>query len=411
MEVGLMSIRCKDLMELPSLQKLKLVAGRDGLDRVVRWVHVADVPQVTDWVQGGELLFITGIGIKKGTGTLLELIDSVQKKKLSGLVINVGPYIQEIPEEAIKLADSSGFPVFSLPWEVKLVEVTADICRTIILKQMEEKSLWDLVENILFGPMENQEIIIDRAAYYGYDLTNPHQVAIVDVDDFASYLKEAGIRDEKRVLEIKMLFHQIIQEVLGRHKCKALSVLHSDSVIIILPIKGNEERLNKILTEDIKESMSSKIPGMTVSIGLGNSSLWLKDLKESLIQAEQALAVAKMFKGRNQTLYYKEIGYYKLLFKMGHRTDLEEFFLETLGDLLTHDKNHGGELLSTLNMYLEENGNLARTIERLYVHRNTLKYRLEKIENLTGRSLGNAQDRLNLQMGLAVGRFLNMWTK
>ena len=126
-------------------KKIKLVAGANGLDRVIRWVHVIDIPQVTKWLQGGELLFITRIGISRDIEDLLQLVKGIFEKNLAGLVINTGPYISKTPKNVIDLANNLSFPVFELPWEVKLVEVTKSICSLIVMSQIEEKSIRDFI--------------------------------------------------------------------------------------------------------------------------------------------------------------------------------------------------------------------------------------------------------------------------
>src|SRR5471030_691786 len=119
-----MSITCEEMMRLPYLEKIKVVAGEAGLNKIISWVHVVEIPEVTEWVKGGELLFITGITIQNNKEALLQLVKSISKKNLSGLVINVGPYIKETPQEVIDLANLINFPIFELPFEVKLIEVT-----------------------------------------------------------------------------------------------------------------------------------------------------------------------------------------------------------------------------------------------------------------------------------------------
>jgi len=95
-------VSCKELMELPSLQKLNLVGGHTGLERHVRWVHFLDLPDIMPWVQGGELLFMTGMGFRDQESDLLSLVEGICKKNLAGLVINIGPYISAIPESVIR---------------------------------------------------------------------------------------------------------------------------------------------------------------------------------------------------------------------------------------------------------------------------------------------------------------------
>ena len=186
-----MVVRCRDILKLPFLKEMKVVAGTSGLDRPVRWVHVAevidDIREIATWVHGGELLFITGIGIKGNLKTFIELIEKISAKNLAGLVVFIGPYISKIPEEVKELADKLKFPVFELPWEVPLVDVTYNICNYIIRQEKEQKSVNNLVENILFSDFDCPEKLIEYAASCGYDLTQKHLVAIIDLDNFAFF--------------------------------------------------------------------------------------------------------------------------------------------------------------------------------------------------------------------------------
>lgn len=95
---------CDDMLKIPGMEKMKLVAGQGGIGRIITWVHVIEIPEVIEWVEGGELLFITGVTIKDDKEALLKLVNDINKKKLSGLVINVGPYIKNTPNEVIELA-------------------------------------------------------------------------------------------------------------------------------------------------------------------------------------------------------------------------------------------------------------------------------------------------------------------
>src|SRR5665647_1548035 len=91
-----MFLTCDEMIKLPHLEKIKLVAGSGGIKRIITWAHVVELEDVTEWVKGGELLFITGVTIKNDTKALLKLVKDIEKKNLSGLVINIGPYIKAV---------------------------------------------------------------------------------------------------------------------------------------------------------------------------------------------------------------------------------------------------------------------------------------------------------------------------
>ena len=86
-----MSITCKDLLNLKQFQKVKLHAGEKGLDRVITYPYVGQTASVSEWVHGGELLFITGVA--HDINSLPQLLQECISKKLSGLVVLTGANI------------------------------------------------------------------------------------------------------------------------------------------------------------------------------------------------------------------------------------------------------------------------------------------------------------------------------
>lgn len=403
-----MIVRLLELTTLPKLKQLKLVAGEAGLDEIVRWVHVSDVPDATQWVQSGELLFITGIGIKDSTRDLGDMVAKAADKHLAGLVINVGPYIEKTPQEVIDLADRLGFPVFELPWKVKLAEVTKSICAYIVEKQTEEKSIRDLLESILYGDTKYLAMLVTRAGHYGYDLTLPHQVMLLKIDNFAMYLDKIGLKNEGRILNVKINKQKTIEKVLARHNLKALCDMRLDSVVIMLPAAGKHaEQLSGAIAAELRDGLEGLLPGTCVSVGIGSPQDRPEKIRQSLDQAKFALETARALTSEDRIYRYDQLGIYKLLFKVD-RTELENYYQEVLSPLTCYNKDNAGDLLNTLSQVLEEGGNFNTIAEKLYVHRNTLKNRLKKIESITGCRLDNPRDRVKLEFALLAKKFLGL---
>lgn len=384
-------ISCKELLELPSLKSLKIKGGQEGLNRYVRWVHFIDLPDILPWVQGGELLFITGIGLNDSESYLLKLVQEIAEKNLAGLVVNVGPYIPAIPPSVIKLADKLNFPVFELPWEVKLVQVTHDVSKYIIMKQMEEKSVNDLLESILFNPGHDIPTIIRCANYYGYDLSKPHQVGIA------------------RACNLEV-FEQIVSEILHKYYTKILATSRLDSIIFLIPelaYKDSTTRSGIDIMQEIIDSFKLKLPGFTLNIGLGNFFTDLKYAKISFDQAQLSLKFADYLQEQNKVYQYNDLGVYKLISELENET-LKIYHQETLGGLIDYDKKHSTELISTLSVYLQENSNSIQAAKKLFIHKNTLSYRIKKIEAITRKNLDNMHDRLTLQIALIIDKQITL---
>lgn len=160
-----MPISVKDILKLDTLKKIELVAGDEGLQRSIEWIYVAECfenpLEAIKWIKGGELVFISGVGIKENVDVLIQLIKGISYMEGVGLIINIGKYIDSIPEEVIKIANELKFPLFTLPWEVKLVEVSKEISNTIILSRVEENSLNQIgIYALLYG-INNKSILKD----------------------------------------------------------------------------------------------------------------------------------------------------------------------------------------------------------------------------------------------------------
>jgi len=123
------------LNELPVLSKARVVAGSSGLGRTIRWTHIIDHPDVVPWVKEGHLLLTTAFAIMLHPEEQPDLIHSLNEKRLAGMMVNIGRYMREIPTGMISAAETAGFPLIALPWEVDFVEVTHAIHEHILKEQ------------------------------------------------------------------------------------------------------------------------------------------------------------------------------------------------------------------------------------------------------------------------------------
>ena len=404
-----MSIIVKDIQKLESLKEMELVAGNTGLGRTIEWIYVAECfenpMEGVKWLQGGEIVFITGVGMKGDMSVLTKLIKGISEKNGSGLIVNIGPYIESIPQEAINLANEIGFPLFSLPWKVKLVEISREISNVIVLSRIEENSLTHFLSNILFGDGELEGEAIEKAAYFGYNLDGECCICVIDIDGFERFLKAKNLEDEISISKLKITFRKIVQDILERYALKVPIIDKDDAVIFFSRCEENYmNRVDKALKE-IKEVIKKRIDGLSVSVGIGNSYRDLKMMKQSLNEAELAINSAKC-KGLDDTITkYKDIGIYGLLFSIKNKKVLENYYLDILGPIDEND-NKNSSLLQILETYLNENCNITVTAEKLFLHRNTLKYRIKKIEELLNCDLHNFDDCMKVKMGLYINNML-----
>ncbi|MCK4724621.1 MAG: helix-turn-helix domain-containing protein [Anaerolineales bacterium] len=142
-------------------------------------------------------------------------------------------------------------------------------------------------------------------------------------------------------------------------------------------------------------------PEVPIRCGIGNPARELSAWRDSFRQAGQALEMARRFE-ESKALYFPDLSVYRLLFQFEHNPELIAFQEEILGPLLAYEG--GRELLLTLESYFEHNGNMTQTAEALFIHRNTLIYRLERIAKIADLDLDKPETRLAVQLALHISR-------
>ena len=157
------------------------------------------------------------------------------------------------------------------------------------------------------------------------------------------------------------------------------------------------------LARSISDSLSSEFYTHAL-VGIGTPVVGVKDLARSFKEAQVALEVGKVFDTERNIVSYEHLGIARLIYQLP--TTLCEMFLKEIfkvGSIETLDQ----ETLFTIQRFFENNINVSETSRKLFVHRNTLVYRLEKIKKLTGLDLREFDDAIVFKVALMVKKYLD----
>jgi purine catabolism regulator len=158
------------------------------------------------------------------------------------------------------------------------------------------------------------------------------------------------------------------------------------------------------LAQDIRKAAAAEYPQLDAFGGIGRAAAELPDWKDSYREASQAVSMAARLH-EQKPLYFGDLSVYRLLFQLEGNPELEAFCREALGPLLQYEG--GGDLLETLEAFCERLGNLSQTAEKLFIHRNSLLYRMERISQIAGLDMNNPDTRLAVHLALKVRKMLN----
>ncbi len=156
------------------------------------------------------------------------------------------------------------------------------------------------------------------------------------------------------------------------------------------------------------EVLSKKIYDEGLLVGIGRLYQRLDDVHCSLKDALKAVKAAGLMVPSDPVIRFDSLGIYKVLTNEAIRDELEIFYRRTLKDLVAYDEKRDTELIKTLEVYFECNGNLKKMSEVLFTHYNTVLYRINRIEEITGVSLSHEKDRYAMQTALKIMKVLDL---
>jgi len=179
-------------------------------------------------------------------------------------------------------------------------------------------------------------------------------------------------------------------------------------IVVIIPFTDNKDnKLNKKnilqLAHKLLKKLEITFPKLKLSMGVGRFYNSATDLCRSYQEAKNALALGKFIHEENHITHFEDLGIMRLLANLNYE-QLEDFHQEYLGEIIEYDQKNETNMLSTLYMYFKQNGDINRTAEKLFIHPNSLRYRLKKIEELSEKNLQNYEDNLNLFIACKIAR-------
>ena len=393
--------RCKDLYTLSSLSKLKLIAGTNGLHKGIRWVYKAESLSLSQWVHGGELLIISRPVSSEPDFNLAELLKEAIHLNMSGALLLIGPnYVEKISKSVLSLCNENEFPLFAIPWNLPLVDFFEEIGHAISNNNFYQNTRNDVIFNIIFENQISLSALKLQASHSGYSFDGSHHFFLLHF-----VLPESGQTAGMEQTICNNLY-EYLEQTFSEQDIPFLSSTYSNHIVGIFPEKNFSE-----VTELFQKTMdyvSLTYPKLICNIGIGLALSDAGKLKQSYEQAAECINYCNRLNLNHQHLRYDQLGLYQLFSDL-NQTHLYESFVETqLGALIHYDADNHTQLVETLSLYLQNNCNILHTADAAFTHRNTIKYRITRIEELLHIDLQNASARLNLHLALYLYHFILM---
>ena len=355
---------------------MKLIAGEGGWSNSISWLLMLEDMTIIQNFRGKELAVTTGLGFPT-EDSQLRLVKALSEAGASGLIINTGKYITDIPRSVKSFCDDNDLPLLTVPWEVILVDLIKDLSMRVFLQSVADEQISNAFIHAIESPLSADEYSRDLLAYY--DLDGTFQVALISSGD----LDRMDTVERKRISYRMQLFLTNLTH--NGH------FFYYDSYFVVIMNAITAKQCEEIL-EPFAKRLTNRMPERKISIGISSQVQGIRNLHTAYKRAVAAVRMARS--GSEPIVYFDRMGLYRLLYSVEDTALLREMSADILKPLTDYDSQHDAGYVETLESFLKNGGSIKAVADELFIHRNTIQYRMGNIKTLLDCSLETAEERM-----------------
>lgn len=355
---------------------IKLAAGIGGLSKPIRETGILDYEMVPSLknkyfhtnFHEGQFVLTTFLYARDNPYLILDAVKHLAAKETSGLVIK-NVFHLPIHDTVIRYADSRNFPIFLIDTAELYVErMIADISRC-IEKYDDMAFIQDEINRLLVSELPAAEI---RAHSKKINPSYEEQF-------FHGYLKYGDEFREDNFLDCLQRYRSS-----GLDTCSNSFSYFKHGILFTC----SSDNMESAMAEDAVNKLVELCPGTDdqltplLSAGISDIHLTLEEYRESILESKRSSLFFK--NGGQKPVWYRELGTYKILLPFFHTREMVEFSRSILDGILDCDAENGSQLFTTLSHFVDCDCSIERTARVMKQHKNTVRYRLDRITELTG---------------------------
>lgn len=553
----IMGLAIKEALDMLTTANIRVIAGATHLDRNISSVNIIEVPTVSAWMKGGELLFTSGFAFQGDMNSACEIIADLYNANVAALVIKPSKYLPEIPRQIIDCAESLGFPLLQIPEDMpysiimqpiseKIINTQLDSLRNIenahnrlMTALLEGKSITDICEilgdlisqdvflfdkqfqlitcsknnreyskeainditesllnhreamfeckahhwvsfysemirdELIYIPldinrirtmflivrlnciplleydyitMENAGTVIThvvqqqqallekewqlrgeclddliwqnytdintalgRAKFFGVDLSKDFCIYVIDRSKSCFTQDQNSTDDIAQDFDETERLREPIRRAMSYANYPILIQNKVNTIVILVELPNEPEfRITKtkicnLLTDTIKQHVNDNF-----IIGVSKVHNSIPEVKIAYKESITSIKCGYALKNKTNYVFFDDMGVFSFLYELQDSEATQAFFAQKFKALMKYDSEKDGDLINTLKTYFNCNCNIQKTSEALFLHKNSVIYRLHKIEQLTHSFLNDRESTFQLQLCIKLMSLLKI---
>jgi purine catabolism regulator len=404
---------------------LNLFLRKSDLTQAAEVIHQKFTRPILIMDQDGALK-----GRSKNSNNLLKLWEKHSSSSLSWKLIKHAhhsskteiQWLELSSENMLKISIQStqiiqGYLLFSIPPDTSIELYLSNEIKAMLEHAATTTSLWfqrentiketemrlrdDFVWSLTKEDVDSWEIVQSRAKMLGFHIDLPY-VCLIGLPENAEDVFQQGHEEVAYEYWLPNTIREIEERILNTGKQlqqKIMTTYQQSKFIIFLEV--TEQELNKTIhtfLDEIEADLEKLFPRLIMSWGIGENHVGIRTFRKSFHDAAIALEIGSRQKGIGRRNTYASTGIYRILQYLSHHDEIRIIVGSTLSHLVEYDRERGLDLIHTLMVYIRNLSNVSQTSRELNLHRQSLLYRLGKIETLTSLSLTDSDDLFLLDL-------------
>lgn len=379
-----MSLLVSDWYHSVRQDEVALVAGEAGLDRQVRRVHVVEKASFAAFLEGHEIIFITGVALDR-PGELLELVESCFHAGIAAAVVNLGGYIKALPPEVSAYCDQVSLPLFTVPWHIHIETLMQRVFQMVADTEADRKALETAVLNAVQFP-ERQELYVNVLRNHGFAPEWRYCVALAQSGEGSD--PQQLLTDTQAFLEDQGL--------------RAIPLLLGGTLVVLFANYSSEE------VEEKMRALCAALPSPQPPLfAVGRCTKSVRCIQKSYTLADRILALQLRGQLPAALHAYNNLGIYKIVIGLENQDVLSEIHEEYLAPLQAYDKACGTDYVEFVRNYLKYDGQVHQISQKMFIHRNTVHYKIRKVEEILDCDLQRTDTKMYLLIAIISDQLLS----
>jgi len=367
-----------------------LAAGENGLKNIAGNIRIIEESVASSFLEKKDIGIVVGMGINN-ENELLEIVNKAYFQKAAGIIFCGDSLKNSDLSEVFEFCDRHKIPLFKTENHSYMTNVIKEISE--VIGEDERKALFykNAVKNSINFP-EQEKLYVDEDGIKGLKSNSIYNLSLIEIFRGGEKIKERE--------EIRLYLTETEDYIAAYYK--NVICFEFEKCIAVFIEGYKEDEIREILSGINKHLLLFREPSFKIHVASGGNVNAANLVSKSYKNALKELKLIRSKALEDKISFYEDMGTYKLLMAIEDNEVLKNYYAQFLSEVEIYDRINHSDFMYVLKTFFENECSVQNTAEILYMHRNSVRYKLNKIEEMLGIDLSCVEDRTRVYIALMI---------